>query len=116
MVDVIGRDAAADAQGGKRPALVQRLIRFLGVNPNGGSVGCGISCLPFWVDGAPLTESIKEKIKAYRDLSRSAGLPLVVMSIWRYVSLKYRHHCERCLLTRRTCRSLVLIRRNALSC
>lgn len=34
MVDVIGRDTVADAQGRKRPALVQRLIRFLGVNRN----------------------------------------------------------------------------------
>jgi hypothetical protein len=54
------------------------LIRFLGRKPNGGGVGCGMSCLPFFVDGAPLREAVKEKEGKYREVSQSTRLPFVV--------------------------------------
>jgi hypothetical protein len=54
------------------------VIRFLGTQPGLQKVECGVSCLPFWVDGAPLKEAVREKIQKYRGIVQAQRLPFVV--------------------------------------
>jgi hypothetical protein len=57
------------------------VIRFVGRDPDLDHVSCAIGCLPFWVDAAPLRESVKEKAGKYRGLVQELQLPFVVCVI-----------------------------------
>jgi hypothetical protein len=68
----------SDPPAGEGYAIDGIVIRFLGWRAGGGGVASGMLCLPFWVDGGPLRDAIKEKASKYRSISETTRLPFVV--------------------------------------
>jgi hypothetical protein len=80
------------------------VIRFVGRNPDRAGVACGLACLPYWVDGNPLRDAVKEKAEKYRKVSESARLPLVVCVIPDFRSGRGLDELQKAVLGELRCR------------
>jgi hypothetical protein len=67
-------------------------------------VSCGIACIPFCVDAAPLRKSVKEKAAKYRNVVHTLRLPFVVSIIPDFRTGRGLDDLEEAVLGQQRCR------------
>src|SRR5262249_38276229 len=80
------------------------VISLLARSPNLSSVSCGFSCLPFFVDGAPMVEAVREKVQKYRGVVEALSLPLVVCVVPAFNTARELPELQRAVLGDERCR------------